>query len=48
MVWVQGQVKWAKVAYKSSNCDVTHKKSTPPTKNFFECRLEDLLSLLSL
>jgi len=34
-VGAQGQVKWAKVASKSSTYDVTHKKPTPPGKNFF-------------
>jgi len=34
-VGAQGQAKWAKVAYKSSTYDVTHKKPAPPRqKNF--------------
>jgi len=38
-----------KVAWKSSTYDVTHKKSAlPKQKKFFECRLEDLLRLLTL
>ena len=35
MVGAQGQAKWAKVAKKSSTYDVTHKKTAPPSKNFF-------------
>ena len=36
MVGAQGQAKWAKVAWKSSTYDVTHKKKrTPQAKNFF-------------
>jgi len=43
-----GYVRLAKVAYKSSTYDVTHKKPQPPSKNFFfECKLQDLPSLLS-
>jgi len=35
-VGTQGQVKWAKVAYKSSTYDVTHRKpATPRQKIFF-------------
>ena len=42
MVGTQGQAKWAKVAQKSSTYDVTHKKTAPPSKNFFfECNLLD-------
>jgi len=48
MVGAQGQVKLAKVAKKSSTYDVTHKKPVPPTKNFFECKLQDLPHLLTL
>jgi len=40
MAGTQGQAKWAKVAYKSSTYDVTHKKPAPPGKKiFFECNL---------
>jgi len=46
MAWAQDQVKWAKVAKKSSTYDVTHKKFAAP--NFFHCKLQDLLSLLSI
>jgi len=35
MVGAQGQAKWAKVAWKSSTYDVTHKKPVPPSKKFF-------------
>jgi len=36
MVGAQGQVKWAKVAKKSSTFDVTDKKNrTPQEKNVF-------------
>jgi len=36
MVGTQCQAKWAKVAWKSSTYDVTHKKpATPQAKNFF-------------
>jgi len=35
MVGAQGQVKWAKVAWKYSTYDGTNKKSAPPSKNFF-------------
>jgi len=34
-VCAQGQVKWAKVAWKSSTYDVTHKNLHPQPKNFF-------------
>jgi len=34
MVDAQGQVKWAKVARKSSTYDVTHKKTHLTTKKF--------------
>jgi len=47
VVWAQGQVKLAKVAYKSSTYNVTHKKPHPQPKIFFVCKLQDLLSLLS-
>jgi len=48
-VGAHGQVKWAKVAQKSSTYNVTHKNPHSPTKKiFFECRLEDLLRLLTL
>jgi len=37
MVGAQGQVKWAKVAKKSSTYDVTDKKpATPKKKMFFQ------------
>jgi len=49
MVGAQGQVKLAKAAKKSSTYDVTHQKPAPPKqKIFFECRLQDLPSLLTL
>jgi len=48
MVWAQGQVKWAKVAYKSSTYDITHKKSAPPTKKIFSMSFEPLNSSLPL
>ena len=49
MVGAQGQAKWAKVAYKFSTYDFTHKQPAPPqAKIFFECRLEDLPHLLKL
>jgi len=35
MVGAQGQAKWAKVAYKSSTYDLTHKKLAPPSKKIF-------------
>ena len=35
MVWAQGQVKWAKVAKKSSTYDVTHKKTATPNQKIF-------------
>jgi len=48
-VGAQGEAKWAKVAKKSSTYDVTHKKPAPLSKKiFFECRLEDVLRLLTL
>ena len=50
-VGAQGQVKWAKVAYKSSTYDVTHKKpALPNQKNFFwvqPTRLADLFEPLN-
>jgi len=49
MVGVQGQAKWAKVVWKSSTYDVTHKKPAPPSKKIvFKYRLEDLPHLLRL
>ena len=46
MVWAQA--KWAKVAWKSSTYDSTHKKSaTPNQKIFLECKLQDLPILFS-
>jgi len=49
MVWAQGQVKWAKVAKSPLLMTSLTKNLQPPKqKNFFECRLEDLPSLLSL
>ena len=47
MVWAQGQVKWAKVAWKSSTYNVTFKKSTHPKQNFFFSANYKTLSLLS-
>ena len=35
MVGAQGQVKWAKVPYKSFSYDVTHKKSATCNQNTF-------------
>jgi len=35
MVWAQGQVKWGKVAWKSSTMTSLTKNSHPPTKKFF-------------
>jgi len=47
-VGAQGQVKLAKVVKRSSTYDVTHKKPAPPNKKiFFECKLQDLLCLLT-
>ena len=49
--WVgaQGQVKLAKVPKKFSTYDITQKKPAPPNqKIFFECKLQDLLRLLTL
>jgi len=50
-VGAQGQAKWAKVALKSSNYDVTHKKTaTPRHKIFFRVqstRLADLFEPLN-
>ena len=38
-VGVQDQVKWAKVAQKSSTYDVTHKKTAPAKqKNFYRVK----------
>ena len=49
MVGTQGQVKWAKVAQKPSTYDVTQNESAAPEQIFFfQCRLEDLLHLLTL
>jgi len=43
MVGTQGQAKWAKVAYKSSTYDVTHKKTaTPKQKIFFRVQTRRL------
>ena len=43
-VGAQGQAKWAKVAWKFSTYDVTHKKKPhhPPKKLFFDCKLHGL------
>jgi len=35
MVWAQGQVKWAKMAWKHSTYGVTHKKSALPNQKIF-------------
>jgi len=45
MVGAQGQVKLSKVAKKSSAYDIT---CNPQAKFFFECKLQDLLHLLTL
>ena len=46
MVGAQEQVK---VAKKSSIYDTTHKKPAPPNQKFcFECKLQDLLCVLTL
>jgi len=48
-VGTHGQVKWAKVAKKSSAYYVTHKKLAPPTKKIFlRVQLQDLPRLLTL
>jgi len=43
--WALGQVTWAKMAQKLLMTSLTQILQ-PPTKKFFECRLEDLPNLL--
>ena len=47
--WRPGLGEVGHLWHKSSTYDITHKKPAPPNqKFFFECKLQDLLRLLTL